>query len=188
MPKRGSCGSVLPCCRLSKHARRSFHQPPVTAPAEMPTALSSVPRMTSPRARVALTIESGADIQSLWRPLLSRCPTSRDFVPWCFLDAGQLSARVFRYCRRPKTTTVCDIRSEKDRQSRRPFQLDGAVRFSAQKSRRAGEMDFPPACRFVSLQSARNTVKCQRHVSNLRAPATPPSLHAENFSTLRIPK
>src|SRR5215510_5778943 len=27
------------------------------------------------------------------RPLLSRCPTSRDFVPWRFLDAGQLSVR-----------------------------------------------------------------------------------------------
>ena len=48
MPKRGSCGSVLPGCRLSKqYTRRSIHQPSVAtlhAPAEMPTALSSVPR------------------------------------------------------------------------------------------------------------------------------------------------
>src|ERR1700746_637669 len=60
---------------------------------------------TSPRARVALTVESGAGIKSSSRPLLSRCPTSRDFVPWRFLDAGQLSARVFHRCRRPKTST-----------------------------------------------------------------------------------
>ena len=41
-------------------------------------------------------------------PQLSRCPTSRDFVPWRFLDAGQLSARVFHCCRRPKTSTQTD--------------------------------------------------------------------------------
>jgi len=29
---------------------------------------------------------------------VSQCPTARD--PWRFLNAGQLSARVFRYCRR----------------------------------------------------------------------------------------
>src|SRR5450631_3504418 len=38
----------------------------------------------------------------------SRCPTLRDFVPWRFLDAGQLSARLFRYCRHPKTCTTAD--------------------------------------------------------------------------------
>jgi hypothetical protein len=27
----------------------------------------------------------------------------------CFLDAGQLSARVFRYCRHPKTSTEADL-------------------------------------------------------------------------------
>src|ERR1700757_4562901 len=44
------------------------------------------------------------------RPLLSRCPTSRDFVPWRFLDAGQLSARVFHCYRRPKTSTQAEVR------------------------------------------------------------------------------
>ena len=37
------------------------------APADMPTALSSVPQyadMTSPRARVALTVDSGGNMQS----------------------------------------------------------------------------------------------------------------------------
>jgi hypothetical protein len=38
----------------------------------------------------------------------SQCPTARDFVPWRFLDASQLSARVFRDCRRPKTCTLAD--------------------------------------------------------------------------------
>jgi hypothetical protein len=66
MPKRGSCG--LPGCRLSKQYP-SINSPELHAPAEMSTALSSVPRYAD--------------------------TTSRDFVPWRFLDAGQLSARVF---------------------------------------------------------------------------------------------
>ena len=98
MPRRRSCGSV-PGCRLSKrypsinslavhcctsHACRDAHC----------TIFSPVCRhCTSPRARVALTIESGAGIKSSQRPLLSRRPTSRDFVPWRFLDAGQVSLR-----------------------------------------------------------------------------------------------
>ena len=45
------------------------------------------------------------------RPLLRWCPTCRDFVPWRFLDAGQLSARVFRNCRRPKTSTGAEVES-----------------------------------------------------------------------------
>src|SRR5215472_17441295 len=76
MPKRGSCGSLLQGCRLSKQ-----------------------------NPSVALTIESSARIKSSYRSVLSRCPTSRDFVPWRFLDAGQLSARIFHCCRRPKTST-----------------------------------------------------------------------------------
>ena len=37
--------------------------------------------------------ELGAGIKSPKRSLLSRCSTSRDFVPWRFLDAGQMSMR-----------------------------------------------------------------------------------------------
>jgi hypothetical protein len=52
---------------------------------------SGIRHCTSPRACVALTIECGAGIKSSWRPLLSRCPTSRDFVPCAgFLTPGTL--------------------------------------------------------------------------------------------------
>src|SRR5262245_22330906 len=37
-----------------------------------------------------------------------QCRTSRDFVPWRFLDAGRLSAWTGRHCRRPKTCTQPD--------------------------------------------------------------------------------
>src|SRR6516164_2203252 len=70
MPERGSCGSVLPGCRLSKqYARRSIQQPVrccTSRPRRDAPPLSSVLRyadMTSPHARVALTIERGAGIK-----------------------------------------------------------------------------------------------------------------------------
>ena len=40
----------------------------------------------------------------------SRYPTSRDFVPWRFLDAGRLSPRRLSLFRRPKTCTVAEAR------------------------------------------------------------------------------
>src|SRR5712664_2770236 len=43
------------------------------------------------------------------RPRHRRCPTSRDFVPWRFLDAGRHSAWKGSSCRRPKTCTDSDI-------------------------------------------------------------------------------
>jgi hypothetical protein len=36
-------------------------------------------------------------------------PTSRDFVPWRFSDAGRPSMWRPRHCRRPKTCTIADI-------------------------------------------------------------------------------
>src|SRR5215510_15539152 len=93
MPKRGSCGSVLPGCRLSKQC------PSINSLA--------VHCCTSRACRDAHCTIFGSP--ACRRPLLSRCPTSRDFVPWRFLDAGQLSARVFHCCRRPKTTTTTDV-------------------------------------------------------------------------------
>ncbi len=41
-----------------------------------------------------------------------QCRTSRDFVPWRFLDAGHLSAWTGRHCRRPKTCTITDIHGQ----------------------------------------------------------------------------
>ncbi len=38
-----------------------------------------------------------------------RCPTSRDFVPWRFSDAGRRSAWIASSCRHPKTCTIGDI-------------------------------------------------------------------------------
>src|SRR5262245_1823029 len=77
MPKRGSCGSVPPGCRLSK---------------QYPSTNSlAVHCCTSRACRHAHCTIFGSPVCR--RPLLSRCPTSRDFVPWRFLDAGQLSAR-----------------------------------------------------------------------------------------------
>src|SRR5215468_2378372 len=75
----------------------------------MPTALARPP------------VRPPLQVASCWRPAHHRdrrqhqiyialaarpLPTSRDFVPWRFLDAGQLTARVFHCCRRPKTSTI----------------------------------------------------------------------------------
>src|ERR1700682_5445185 len=42
------------------------------------------------------------------RPRHRRCPTSRDFVPWRFSDAGRRSAWIASSCRHPKTYTIPD--------------------------------------------------------------------------------
>jgi hypothetical protein len=54
---------------------------------------------------VTSTIELCAAIKSPWRPLPRQCPTSRDFVPWRFLDAGRHTAWKGSSCRHPKTCT-----------------------------------------------------------------------------------
>src|SRR6267143_1736751 len=43
------------------------------------------------------------------RPRHRRCPTSRDFVPWRFSDAGRRSAWIASSCRHPKTYTRADL-------------------------------------------------------------------------------
>src|SRR6266851_1345017 len=43
------------------------------------------------------------------RPRHRRCPTSRDFVPWRFSDAGRRSAWIASSCRHPKTCTGTEI-------------------------------------------------------------------------------
>src|ERR1700747_3767176 len=116
MPKRGSCGSVLLGYRLSKQC------PPINSPAARCctsrarrdahcTLLGSPVCRDTPRLVVASRPPSRAS--PTCDPYSARCSagchTSRDFVPWRFLDAGQLSARVFHCCRRPKTITNPEV-------------------------------------------------------------------------------
>jgi hypothetical protein len=116
---------VLPGCRLSKQCP-SIKSPAVRcctsrARRDAHCTLLGSPvcgHCTSPRARVTLAIGNGAGIKSSSRPLLSRCPISRDFVPWRFLDAGQLSARLFRFCRHPKTSTIREVAVSSNRIAR----------------------------------------------------------------------
>ena len=107
MPKRGSCGSVLPGCRLSKQypsinspaarcctsrARRDAHCTLLGSP-----VCRDTPRLvlaSRSRSRAAPTCAPHSARCS------ARCHTSRDFVPWRFLDAGQLSVRSVSRCRR----------------------------------------------------------------------------------------
>jgi len=49
------------------------------------------------------------DIKSRWRRLSSRCQTSHEFVPWRFLDAGQLSALNVPPLPASKTCTISDL-------------------------------------------------------------------------------
>src|SRR5216683_2301271 len=49
------------------------------------------------------------------RPRHHRCPTSRDFVPWRFSDAGRRSAWIASSCRHPKTCTETVIDLTRDR-------------------------------------------------------------------------
>src|SRR5260221_6906854 len=46
------------------------------------------------------------------RPRHRRCPTSRDFVPWRFSDAGRHSSWIASSCRHPKTCTTTAIKQE----------------------------------------------------------------------------
>ena len=46
---------------------------------------------------------------NLHSPQHRRCPTSRDFVPWRFSDAGRRSAWIASSCRHPKTCTTSDF-------------------------------------------------------------------------------
>src|SRR5450631_1662739 len=43
------------------------------------------------------------------RPRHRRCPTSCDFVPWRFSDAGRRSAWIASSCRHPKTCTLAEM-------------------------------------------------------------------------------
>ena len=116
MPKRGSCGSVLPSCRLSKQypsinspaagygtsrARRDAHC----------TLLGSPVCRDTPRLVLASRSPSRAvptcDPHSA--RCSARCHTSRDFVPWRFLERRPVEPVEPPCCRRPKTSTIADL-------------------------------------------------------------------------------
>src|ERR1700692_2231274 len=46
------------------------------------------------------------------RPRHRRCPTSRDFVPWRFSDAGRHSSWIASSCRHPKTCTTAEVEEQ----------------------------------------------------------------------------
>jgi hypothetical protein len=109
MPKRGSCGSVLPGCRLSKQ------YPSINSPAARCctsrarrdaycTLLGSPVCRDTHRLVLASRLPSRA--APTWDPHSARCSagchTSRDFVRWRFLDAGSLSVRSVSLLPAPK--------------------------------------------------------------------------------------
>src|ERR1700746_696916 len=92
--------AFCPVTASRSNARRSIHQPPVAAlhaPAEMPTALSSVPRYAEIHlvscSRRAHRRERRRHATLIALVALPGVHTSRDCVPWRYLEAGQLSAR-----------------------------------------------------------------------------------------------
>jgi hypothetical protein len=85
-------------CRLSNQCRPSIHQPPVDefrVPAEMSIALSLGSPACAHARRLVLAPRPPSRSPPTYDPHGTRCTagchTSRDFVPWRFLDAGQLS-------------------------------------------------------------------------------------------------
>src|SRR5882762_3104017 len=60
------------------------------------------------------------------RPRHRRCPTSRDFVPWRFSDAGRRTAWKGSSCRHPKTCTCVDLL---DRTSRKSIELGQTIAY-----------------------------------------------------------
>src|ERR1700720_3766775 len=70
------------------------------------------PKLCMPSGQYALrkiTRHSNPVPAAEQRPRHRRCPTSRDFVPWRFSDAGRPSRWRLRQCRRPKTCTQADL-------------------------------------------------------------------------------
>src|SRR6267154_4134521 len=75
---------------------------PVSNPCAKTPKLCMPSRPIHPSKNYA-ALKSGTAAKSPSRPRLRRCPTSRDFVPWRFLDAGRKSASIASSCRHPKT-------------------------------------------------------------------------------------
>ena len=100
MPKRGSCGRVLPGCRLSKQYP-SLNSPAARCCTSRARRDTHCTLLGSPVGRDARRLVLASRLPSRAAPTCdphsarcsAGCHTSRDFVPWRFLDAGQLSLR-----------------------------------------------------------------------------------------------
>jgi hypothetical protein len=111
----------LPVLMRWPHAGNDFSRPShrgqrnvrsLISSKRLPRRLSHVCDLTSVQIRrphpvgITFTPELSAAIN----PHSARCPAGapRDFVPWRFLDAGQLSPTNASSFRRPKTYTIAD--------------------------------------------------------------------------------
>ena len=56
--------------------------------------------------RAPPAIETAANIRSPWHSLPCRCQTPRDFVPWRFWDAGELSVQTASLLRRARAALL----------------------------------------------------------------------------------
>ena len=98
MPKRGSCGSVLPDCRLSTQYP-SINSPAARCCTSRARRDAHCTLLGSPICRDTRRLVLASRLPSRAAPTCdphsarcsAGCHTSRDFVPWRFLDAGQLS-------------------------------------------------------------------------------------------------
>ena len=135
MPKRGSCGSVLPGYRLSKQ-HPSINSSAVrccTSRAHRDAYCTLVGFPGTQTLHVAPCSRRGAGI----KPHSARCLAVTQLPATsclgAFSDAGQLSARFFRYCRHPKTSTSTKkshLDSRKQKAPRKQL-LDGGLTYRA---------------------------------------------------------
>ncbi len=92
---------------LKSHGERNLFSP-LSNPCAITPKLCMPSRPIHPSKNYP-ALKSRTAAKSSWRPRHRRCPTSRDFVPWRFLDAGRKSAWIVSSSRRPKTSTTPDL-------------------------------------------------------------------------------
>jgi hypothetical protein len=92
---------------LKSHGERNLF-PPLSNPCAITPKLCMPSRPIHPSKNYP-ALKSRTAAKSAWRLRHRRCPTSRDFVPWRFLDAGRKSAWIVSSSQRPKTSTTGDI-------------------------------------------------------------------------------
>ena len=135
MPKRGSCGSVLPGCRLSKQ-HPSINSPAARCCTSRARRDAHCTLLGSPACRdtprLVLASRSPSRAAPTCDPHSARCSagchTSRDFVPWRFLDAGQLSVRSVSVLPASKNQHRSRKSRARGQQWKRPPFLSGNIR------------------------------------------------------------